>query len=627
MIDTATDLPAQEHERELLKWMQSAIEEGEAFLRSQKGYDKIQSTIDGIMGDSQDSARPGSLSQLNLNYFGKTALDLKAAETDIKPFFNFATKNARFDQQAQMAQKLAQTWWTRRIINMRLADIIAYANAAGTGYAHHVWDPEVGDQMILPEDPRDVIPIRPSSFLSIQESFGVLIRRERTVNYVKARYPWAASRIKADRDSSVAIGNEQTRVGSMMAAMGLQSSFVNNLFSSLGVKPKAADLRVPSVDVFTCYVKDPSTNRTGKDVWMGLTRDGEKTNWSYLVKPNEALYPRKRCIIFTRSAILYDDTNIFWHGYFPITKLTIDPWPWSFLGKAPLRDLLGIQGEIDRLTRTISQHNQRVERPGLAADKNAISKAAMQRIDTARAGLKLSYNPIAGKGVELLHEPPLDPSVQVERAFLIDAMKELSGVRDVTQLMNLGQVPAAETVEKILETMSPSIRLRSQVIEAFITEFAYITLSNFFQFYTLPMRLATLGPQGMTFDDADFDPGTLIPDLKDQMGVNEKGDPHPRDQRAQWFLKQFTYDIAPGSLLASAGMTEKMLYIQLARAGWLDIWTTLEKLGIPNVGEAPAGSIPQRLQAQNEMGIGMQVNPAGRKSSGQSAPRAVIKES
>lgn len=620
--------PERSHHQAILKWGQDAIQEGESFLRSQPGYQSFDDTLNAIMGEfSGSDMRPSSLSQVSLNMFGKVALDLVSAETDIKPFWDYRTKNSKFQPQAALANKYAEAWWIRRHISLRFADVIKYANAMGSGIAHHVYSPDLGDQDILPEDARDVLPIRPSTMYSIQDCYGVCVRRSRSMNWVKANYPEAAPYVRPDRDGSY-FANRSTRVQKMLSAMGYSSGFMQNLWASLGTKPQTDIPSIPMCDVYTMYIKDDSKNTTGASKWMGLS-DGQRTNWSYEVHPGQLWYPRKRCIIFTRTALLYDDTSIYWHGLFPLTKLTLDPWPWMWLGKAPLKDLLPLHAEVNRLTRIISQHHQRIERPGLAADKNSISQKAMERLDTARAGLKIRHNPMAGKGVELLHEPALDASVALERQTLIDAMKELSGARDISQLMNLGQIPTTETVEKILETMSPSVRLRSQVIEAFMGEFATIVLSNIFQFATLPERVAVLGPAGMTMEDFDYDPGSLIPDMIDEMGTTEKGDPRPRDERARTFLRNFTYEVAPGSLLASAGVTEKLLYIQLFRMGVMDIWTLGDKLSIPMIGEPPEGAdtIPKRLQAMQAMGIGQTVSAAGRKSTGQQQPRMKISES
>jgi hypothetical protein len=72
-----------------------------------------------------------------------------------------------------------------------------------------------------------------------------------------------------------------------------------------------------------------------------------------------------------------------------------------------------------------------------------------------------------------------------------------------------------------------------------------------------------------------------------------------------------------------------MLYLSLSRAGLIDHWTLMDILGIPNVGTPPAGAntITDRLMAEQNMGLGMQVSPTGRKASGQTMPRMTMKES
>jgi hypothetical protein len=94
-------------------------------------------------------------------------------------------------------------------------------------------------------------------------------------------------------------------------------------------------------------------------------------------------------------------------------------------------------------------------------------------------------------------------------------------------------------------------------------------------------------------------------------------------------MKGFTFHVTPGSMLSAVGIEEQLKYLQLSRAGLIDHWTLLEKLNIPNVGEPPAGAntITQRLIEEQQMGVGMAISPTGRKSSGQTMPRQVTKES
>lgn len=644
-------IPLSQHGKDVLGWAQEAVQESTAFLVSQPGYENIEKSMKYIMGERTSAFRPSYLSSTTTNRFGKIALDLAATLTDTKPFWEYKTFNKRFDQQAMLGNKLATSWYLRRFIDLKFGDSIKHALVAGTGYPHLIYNSEIQDLDVIPEDPRDVLPIRPASYITIQDCLGVLIRRERTVNYLKARYPEKAAHIKADRESSARGG--QTRFKDLMQSLGLgkTSDFMNNVYASLGGRAHT-DLKIPSTDFYTLYVKDERRNTledlgsnfmTGMPVYMGpwSERNGEKvpdSSWSYIVQPGEKLYPRKRLILFTKSVILHDGPSIYWHGLFPVLKLTLDPWPWTWLGKAPLWDIIPLQDSLDRNLRIVDDHNEKFARPDLIGDKNVMSSSSMKRINTRRAGLKLKTNPVAGKGIVIQYPNPLDPSVQGMIDFVIKEMDEISGARDASQFAKLGQIPSAETVEKMLESMSPAIRMRSRNMEATLREFAQITLSNFFQFYTTAQRIAVLGPSGMTFEDFDYDPGSLIPDFINEEDYDEQGvvtrkarerGPLSRAERAQHFLRLFTSHVAPGSLLAASEITRKMLYLQLARAGWIDMFTLAEVLGIPNMGEPPEGvnTIIERLQWQEEQGLGMSVNPSGRKASGQKMPRLTVKES
>ena len=182
--------PSQQNPKGIHDWCNLAINEGESFLTSQDGFSKTAEVIKAINGSTyEDKLRASTTSQLNLNHIGKIGLDLASSLTDIKPFWSYKTNNVRFEPQAEMGQKLATAWWSGRLIDLKFCDVIKYSLAAGSGYAHLVYSPDLQDLDLIAEDPRDVLPIRPSDMYSVQNCFGVVIRRERTVNYLRHRYP------------------------------------------------------------------------------------------------------------------------------------------------------------------------------------------------------------------------------------------------------------------------------------------------------------------------------------------------------------------------------------------------------------------------------------------------------
>jgi hypothetical protein len=152
------------------------------------------------------------------------------------------------------------------------------------------------------------------------------------------------------------------------------------------------------------------------------------------------------------------------------------------------------------------------------------------------------------------------------------------------------------------------------------------------QFETMSKRIRCLGPEGAVLEDFDWDPGTMIPDYIHPEDLTIGGTPtqeaaergaRSRMERATVFMPQFDFIISPGSLLKASEISNKLLMLQLARAGYVDIFTLLETLGIPNVGQ-PQGvpsTIVGRLLWQQEQGLGMAANAAGRKATAQQMPQ------
>ena len=122
-----------QHLKFVKEWCIDALSEGEAFLKAQKGYNQISTAMDYIMGDYSRDLSPGAFSKLVDNRTGKIALDFASAMTDIKPFWEYHTYNSRFDTIAEMGGKITKHWWTSRLIDLKFADCIKYAEVAGSG--------------------------------------------------------------------------------------------------------------------------------------------------------------------------------------------------------------------------------------------------------------------------------------------------------------------------------------------------------------------------------------------------------------------------------------------------------------------------------------------------------------
>ncbi len=190
--------------------------------------------------------------------------------------------------------------------------------------------------------------------------------------------------------------------------------------------------------------------------------------------------------------------------------------------------------------------------------------------------------------------------------------------------------------------------MEGRSIEYFLRDVATMVKGNLFQYQASSKRFVVLGDSAKLLEDVDWDPDTMVPGMKatDPGYVKELDADIPRDKRAQFFLSQFSFFVEPNSMLAFNTQERKMMYLQLFRSGMMDIWTLGEVLGIANMGAPPMIPLPvqdqptvlapgqqpamelrmprtvtERLMAMQQLGLGQDANPAGRKASGQAPPQ------
>ncbi len=629
------------YEAAMIKWLDGAVIDGESILKSDPMYEDIERNIAYVMGDQLDPKRSPMLSSIQDNRTKHIVLQSVAALTDIHPLFGFKTFNDKFAQQNEVLWKLTQAWWVNNFCDVKLADVLRYAAVPGTGYCEIQWNPAAwggtGDIELVPRDPRDVLPYKPTLTQSIQDWEGVIIRSAKTVNELQGRFPEKAYLIQADRDQS-AFNRTWNRARRLMASL-VTPAPVDTLTATTANAVK----RVPTVDLFHAWVKDRRFHIGSEPITMGEPG----TTWSYKVYPVDMvgkpdpvdghivtkqecrLYPRGRLIISTRKCVLFDGPNTYWHGMFPIAKLCLDPWPWGLLGASLVKDLMPLQAPLNEILNGTLDPCRKALRPGVVADRRAVHESQWQSIDTRQPGLKAKINAQIGKGLEFTDPPVLPNYIFDTLKFAVSEMDYHADVANLQALTQLNQAPGADSVERLQEALSPVLRLKGRLMEVFLREVGEMVKYNFFQFYNMARRVSILGEQGIDFSDFDFDPGTLIPSMSEGDPGYDPAYDFKLDKtiRAQHHAKNFTFSITPNSLLAISRISRKLLYMQLFQAGLMDPWTLFEVLEIPNGGSPPgnAVTITDRLIAAQAIGLSGQVSPQGRKATNDQPPRQQVK--
>lgn len=587
----------EELEQYLLGWIRSKVGEGLGILKKERAFGQIAEGMKYVEGD-QMPMRSGALSRITDNRIRKIVLETVSALTDVRPIWNYETYVEEYKPQSEIQNKLARGWWKNSQADRRLQSTLTYACVGGSGYAALTWNPDLpggGDLELVPYDTRDVIPIEPVFTDTIQDWRGVILRKRLPVATVRAMFPTKAHMLtgkagswfgQVDRDSSGIFNVASTAWSILSAGAGKQEISAQT-----------------STDLLNVYVKDESIHTGDQPILMG----DPDSNWCYTVYPvgsthpetgqvvteKEArLYPRGRLIVCTPEAILKDCPNPYWHGMFPLVRFTLDPEPWSLLGAAMVGDLIPLQNALNEALRGLEDGMGQWVRRGIIADKTAVPKSTLDAIDTRRAGMKASVNPVAGDGFKVIDGPMFPPWYMEMVQYFKEEMDEISGVRGLQQLAQLKQMPAAETMEKYMDALSPLLRIRARSIEVSLGELAELLKVGFFQFYDVERRMQILGKDGISMEDFDYDPGSLVP-----------AGPGPRHERAEKHHRNFSFSVAPNSFLNVSHSTQKMFILQLLRSNLMDPWSAWETFDLANTGHAPAETVPERIIAARKMGL------------------------
>lgn len=665
----------------VLGWLKECIQEGDLINRSDPSYEGIDRAQQYVVGEqlTPEHRKLKYLPQITINETRKAMQAHVSALTDLQPAAGWRSLNPAYHQQADLLNQYAIAEYVTCGFDLDLGDVIKYALAGGTGDLVLDWDPHAplgGSHQMSPRDPRDTLPLRPSQARDAQLWEGVTFRELHTVNVLKGMYPTMSHLFKAATDN--AVGRVMGRFRQGISRLISPASPLDMIEG--GAAGATRRVQPGRIVLYRSYFRDRTINLTQKPIPMGQPG----TNFAYLVPPGKPLYPRGRLLVATDDAIIYDGPSTYWHGMWPFARLRLWSVPWQFLGIPLFNDLLPVQDAINETVHDARLALRQHVDPDIIYNRNAVSEATMRLLDPRRPGKRIRVQPGFGEPYKKDEGPSPQAIAQCLELWdrLTTKFTDLSGTANLSALLQLRQLPSADTIQKYYEALTPEIRHEARQVEIFLRDLSEMMKVNYFQFLSQTKRVQILGPAGETLQDFDYDPGKMVPALKPGMtGYTKELDPDltTPDERAQFFHKQFVFVVAPNSVLAVNAQEKKMLHLQLARMGYLDIVTLAETLTIPNFGTYPAVPLPpitappqevvmalitgglnsvlaggpfpqytdpatqktylldaasgqilelrvpitviERLQAQALLGLGMTASPAGRKASGGASPQ------
>jgi hypothetical protein len=604
----------------LLSWTNDVVTDGRSYLRLQPAYKYIDDGLSLVNGDLENVPN-AALSDYTAEMTVRNLKELVAAQTNIRVIPAFKTEIPEFEKQQDILNKSFMGWQNGTFFDRRLRKGWQYASATGTGYIGlrydaHYWRKGKGDIVCDAYGPLDVLPIGMGRQHDLQKAYAVALRVETPLHEAWRLFPTYADKIKASRENAKGRGTVTSR------AVKFASAALRRFGAGLTNEHEAAPWEM--VDIYYIYVDDDSVNNTGQPMAMGEVG----TSWYYTVpyvgqdlKVGETkagqpitrkavfedcyLYPNKRLVIATDDVVLNPDpitqVSPYWHSRVPVVQLRADDWPWTFLGFPVTRGGLNLEKNSNKVMRgMIDAMNARLS-PPRAFDRNAVSQGLMRAMDTRVP------NQMVGMDFTFGSDSPVRPFLPVNHyefpAFYSEVIQQIEqrmthqmGVADAAAMARARQLPSGDSVEKIMESLGPLIKDMSRNMEESIRGIGEIWKSNFFQFYTAKRRMQLLGPDGLSEEDFDFDPGNLIPNSETvvemkQMGVAEGV---PYFDRAKWHKDNFTFSVTPYSLHELNSMTRRLFILQLSKAGFpLDWWTMADMFDVKNFGPVPNFEDPE----------------------------------
>lgn len=639
-------------------YLREAVQEGNAWLSTQKPAGEYEKLIDRISGPDTGADLSG---QSNVRYeeTARLAREIVASLTSFSHVGEYkpvVSKAEHAYQQAGALTKLDHAWFHLEQTYDAHRTLAQLAVTLGTAYGWQTWDPHFygeykGDVRLQALAPQHVTFVQLPGDHDVQRAYITLIREELPITLAKRIYRRTnaafADALLPDRDSPGWIAKGLKKV----------QEFLSPALRVRGMRPGEfnEDSSFPTVDIFHAYINDDSVNESGAPQVMGTMG----TNWTYtvpslgaamptpLINPatgqhftrpadhaDALLFPLKRFIIFARSTdlVCYDNSSPWWHGRTPLVKLRFNDWPWEALG----RSCVGMVRSMEDSANAIMQGMEdsiaaRLDPPMLYNDQ-AVTPAFAEAFNPRKAGSKAAVDLTQGDVIKFpipVQHFDLPNYIPEYLKFLIDRCEYLTGARDLTAMAKAKQIPSSDAQEKLLEMAGPLVQDMVRAVILPYQQLGEMRKSDYFQFYTYDRLLQVVNDVGEE-EDWLFTPDQLVNRLEgEQIGA--------RKDRSRRLLSEFKYRVSQSGITEINRMTTKLFYLQLMKIpGFpLDWWTFAKVAQLPRFGEEPGGtnSIIERWVAQQhiikdlgeELGGGAQPPAKGRPASGNKPPHIVNK--
>lgn len=619
--------PAAVSEDRRLGWVNEACQEGQAWLKSQRGFSDFRKALDTISGRDTNAYSPAAYrSRLNTNRLKRNLREVIGTLARLKPFWGYHSDNDAYSKQAEMMNKVTRALYLENFFDISIKDALKFAAATGRGWVWPVYTRNMagtgqGSIKLKTYGSPCVLPVQLPGSGNWQDAYAVTVLDEMPVFMAHGMWPQFQHKLRPS-SSRYWYSSDGVRI----AAQGnMATNLVQRIF---GRGPRAAnsdamaDLLVP---IRYCWILDLSVNSTDAEIAMGEPG----STWAYKVPfigqdipigtdpksgsvtyrkadANDArLYPYRRLIISSDTCITYDGPAFDWHGMLPLSSFALDSWPWEPLGFSLVHEGYEINEAIKEIERGNMDKIRAQLRPSLAYDTNAVSMGEAKAYDPFQPDSRVGFDGSAIEGQPF--QPTLAPEalkVTPESMAMIDhltsAMDSQLALADIMTLTKMRAVGSMDELEKVVEANGPIVEEMSRSMEPPMRDVGNMVKYLVLQYLTTSRVMQYVGADGIAPEVFDFQPDSIVPSHLKGENVDDPS-PTSKIQRARTFADNLRFFILPNSLHEITQTVMKLGLIQLRKAGIaIDSQTIAEAWSIPNFGSIPGSTVRERFKAEKE---------------------------
>lgn len=617
--------PAQADESKKLGFLNESCEEGIAWLKNQRGSSDFLKAFATVAGQERDLSNPDYRSRINPNRLKRNMREIIGAMSKLRPMWGYHSDNSAYKQNAEMMNKVSRALYLEQAFDLSISNALAWASTTCKGYVRPRYRRDycgTGEGNIVLDDygAPSILPVQLPRNGDLQRAYIVTILDEMPIFEAHAMFPRFQSRI---RPSSAKYWYANDAIRNASRGNWMARAF-NKIVKTKGDAFEQTDLLIP---IRYTYIIDLAINTSDKEVQMGEP----DATWSYKVPylgqkiptgfdlirkqatyreantTDARLYPRRRLMISTDTAILYDGPAFDWHGMVPLAQFGMDDWPWEPLGFSLVHDGYEINEAIKKLERGFMDKQIAKIDPPLAFDQNATPLSDARAVDPYQPRGRYGYDGNASEGAPfgLVAGPDIYQVADVDLKHLehlytvLDAQQ---AVQDAMALAKMRAIGSMDDLEKILEANGPIIEIMSRRMEPPMRSLGVMVKYGILQYMTTPRVMQYVGTDGVTAETMDYDPSKLYPSHLQGENPDHGDSQYTPMERARNLADNLRFFILPNTLHELAQMALKLAKIQLRKAGvMIDSETIASDWNIPNYGTIDGNTVIEKYNREQEM--------------------------